>query len=103
MFKVQMTKHATQERMDRLVKIALTLGWGEILLKSPKENGTKMECITSTGVLMIMNKDCDTLITAFVPSIDKVTAVYKNCGQTVPKTLKQVVVRNTKKGYLNLG
>ena len=97
MMQFKMTKHATEERMERMVKIAMNVGWGEIVLRRPFPNERKVECLTSTGVFLCLNEDETTLITAFVVTIDKAIAMSE---ANLSKELRQVIRHNTKKGYI---
>ena len=97
MMQFKMTKHATEERMERMVQIAMNVGWGEIVLRRPVPEARKVECITSTGVCVCLNEDETVLITAFVVTIDKAMAMS---DAKLSKELRQVIRHNTKKGYI---
>lgn len=100
-----MTYHARIERADRLTYIAMNVGFGEIVLEHIHEDDPyKVDCLTDTGVLIIKNAVSGTIITAYVPNIDKVIAIYRKMGyermptymiNRVRKNVKHLKIQNT--------
>lgn len=97
MMTINMTYHAKVERIDRLVHIAQTVGFGEeiILTCINRENNTR-ECLTETGVIMIKAMHDETLVTAFIANIDKASAMYSSMGRKIPQYIARKI-RNNKK------
>lgn len=94
---IKLSKHCTEERLDRLVHISMTIGFGEIILTNITADN-KRECLTDTGVVLIMDLYDDFLITAYVIDIDRLTAMYLSHGHDrVPTKIARKVVKNMKK------
>lgn len=71
-----MTRHAAEDRLERLTWICMNIGRGEIIKVMDSDEKTVM-CLTDTGVLMIKDKATqNTLITAYIPTVDKVYLMY---------------------------
>lgn len=93
------TKHLTEERMDRVVFIATTVGFGEILENFfvDDNHGKHYECITSTGVIIVKGLDKKTVVTMYVARYNQIKRLYKE--REIPRGLKVVIKRNEKKGW----
>ena len=93
------TKHLTEDRMDRVVFIATTIGFGEIVEEFYIEDnhGKHYECVTSTGVIIIKDLSKKVIITMFVGRMAQVKRLYGD--REIPKNLKAVVKRNEKKKF----
>lgn len=90
---LKMSKHTKTDRLDRMVYIATTVGFGNIVLE--RVEGDKRECLTDTGVLLIKALQTDFLITAFIVSIDKANALYKSAGiARMPDSLYRKINKN---------
>ena len=96
------TKHLTEDRMDRVVFIATTIGFGEIVEEFYIEDnhGKHYECVTSTGVIIIKDLSKKVIITMFVGRMAQVKRLYGN--REIPKNLKAVVKRNEKKKFYEI-
>lgn len=95
--RIQLTQHALNDRMDRLMEIAMTIGWGEPCLEVEEE--TNVYVITSTGVVLVKNLE-GKLITAYVGSIQKVFAIYRSHGYNeLPYDLMTTVIQNSKRKW----
>ena len=100
-----MSRHVQEDRLDRMVYIATTIGFGEVIFE--RVNDDRRECITDTGVFMVKSIVGDTLITAYIIGIDKATAIFRRtCGdrrmpahlyETIRKNAKHVKLQNTAK------
>jgi hypothetical protein len=91
-----MSRHAKEDRLDRLVYIATTIGFGNVIFE--KHCGDKRECITDTGVLLVKAANEELLITAYILAIDKATAVYASImgeGKRLPQSLYNTIKKNT--------
>lgn len=91
---MKMTNHARLERTDRLVYIATTVGFGEVVF----EHRTKehRECITDSGVLLIKSLTDEILVTAYIVTIDKAIALYRNefGDKRMPHKLYTTIMNN---------
>ena len=100
-----MSRHVQEDRLDRMVYIATTIGFGEVIFE--RVNNDRRECITDTGVFMVRSIVGDILITAYIIGIDKATAIFcRTCGdkrmpsylyETIRKNAKHVKLQNTAK------
>jgi hypothetical protein len=90
---MKMSKHAQFDRTDRLVYIATTVGFGEVIIRHEREDS--VECITDTGVVMIKSLKEDFLITAYICDIDKAMAICRAMGMPqVPNALYRKILKN---------
>ena len=73
------TKHLTEERMDRVVFIATTIGFGEILENFYVEDnhGKHYEYVTSTGVIIVKGLDKKTVVTMYIAHHNQIKRLYK--------------------------
>ena len=91
---IKMTNHVKFERTDRMTYIAMTVGFGEVIFEH-QINGHR-ECITNSGVLLIKSLHEEVLITAYIVSIDKAIALYRQKfgNQRMPSRLYSVITNN---------
>lgn len=99
MEKIIPTRHLTEDRMERVVFIATTIGFGDIIEEFyvDDDHGKHYECITSTGVIIIKGLDRKTVVTMYVAHRNQIKRLYKD--REIPRGLKAVVKRNEKKGW----
>lgn len=85
----QVSQHAVVDRIDRLMVIAERIGWGEVIMETVDENDSDhMLCLTSTGVLIVKGITKNALITAYVPTFEKLYSVCQLCHREfIPTTL----------------
>ena len=91
------TAHAMIDRIDRVTFIAERIGWGkEVLRVNDRRNPTSIVLIlTSTGVVLVKDRYTDTLITAYVATVQKTDAFYWQVKQKpTPAKLRQKVAYN---------
>lgn len=88
------SKHASKERLERLLYITLEVGIGEEVARVPTERET-VEVLTDTGVLLVIGKD-DLVVTAYIASLDKIFAIWQNAYGTtkMPSWLYVRFLRN---------
>ena len=80
MMTMAMSAHVTNDRIDRMVAIAQHIGWGvEMVSVVDAADPTCIFVLTSTGVLLIKSLT-GRLITAYVPTMAKVKAMYSWMG-----------------------
>ena len=93
------TKHLIEDRADRVVFIATTVGFGDIVEEFYMEDnhGKHFECVTSTGVIIVKGLDKKTVITMYVAHHNQIKRLYKE--RKIPRNLQAVIKRNEKKGW----
>lgn len=92
--KLKMTRHCTQDRLDRLVEISMALGWGNIILEHYNENTGHIEALSDTGVLFVVSPNRKTLITAYVVNENKARTIASCEKYTLPAWLIQKIIKN---------
>ena len=87
------TYHISEDRLDRAMYIMETIGIGEIIKeeKSYNEKGIIWQCLTNTGVILILSEDKKMCITLYIASQARVSALYK--GNT-PSWMFKIVKKN---------
>ena len=92
--RVRMTRHAAEDRLDRLVACIEHLGIGEVVLEN--ERFGAIQKLTSTGLCLIYGEK-DTLITGYMCTIQQCSAMYGANGYAkIPDKVYKTVVRNQK-------
>ena len=86
--------HMQLERANRLAKLEEILGFSKIILEIANENSRT--CLTSSGIIMIMDLHKDFVITAYMANVKRCMALYHEAGksQIPPKVYKRVVKNN---------
>ena len=89
-----MSAHARNDRMERINYIKATIGFGYIIkeLNRVKNGREEWACITSTGVMMIQNKDRTKMVTAFVATVGQAKQVYQT--NRLPDDIYRVIANN---------
>jgi hypothetical protein len=88
------TYHISEDRLDRACFIMQTVGIGEIVKEERciQEDGRiSWQCLTNTGVILVLSEDRKVAITLYIASQAKVSAMYK--GNT-PSWMFKVVKKN---------
>lgn len=88
------TYHISEDRLDRACYIMQTVGIGEIVKEERciQEDGRiSWQCLTNTGVILVLSEDRKVAITLYIASQAKVSAMYK--GNT-PSWMFKVVKKN---------
>ena len=98
MLEINMTRHAVEDRLDRLVACVETLGLGKILLEVPdphrRQEGVVHQ-LTATGIVLVVQKKTKTLITGYMGEMQQVYAMYRKAGyEKVPPKIYQRVQKN---------
>jgi hypothetical protein len=92
---MKISEHGRIDRVERITRIITELGIGEIVLTIEHREMKRLECLTSTGVILIKSSTDNVVITAYVASIDRVIAMYKSQGYTsIPTALRNKVRKN---------
>lgn len=94
---IDMSKHCVEDRLDRLTYIATKVGFGNILFE--KASNGRRECITDTGIILVKALKKEFLITAYIPSLKKVIALYRStfgAKKRMPQALYNKIQKNQK-------
>jgi hypothetical protein len=101
MTKQEISRHIIQDRMERMVLIATTIGYGNIIREfiTDGKYGKIRQCITDTGVIILKEYDTNKVITAYVITVDRLIATYRAeaPNERVPQYLYKTVLNNQKK------
>ena len=95
--------HAREHRWNRIVQCVQAVGGvGEVIYSCPsnraKYGGQVVNCVTSTGLVFVVDLDKNTLITGYLGSVRHIQGLYKN---RLPDELFIRVRRNERKyGHL---
>ena len=93
--------HLINHRMDRYMEIQMKIGFGsKYVVAVEMEN--KYECLTDTGVVMVISKDTYNgkrlLITTYVGTIDKANAMFRSTGHSrLPSVVSTAIIKANKK------
>ena len=96
MLKRNITYHISEDRLDRACYIMQTIGIGEIIKEErciDEKGRVSWQCFTNTGVILILSQDKKMLITLYIATQPKVSAIYK--GNT-PSWVINMVRKNRK-------
>lgn len=94
MIKRNCTYHISEDRLDRATFIMTTIGIGEVIkeVKQIDEKGrVSWQCLTNTGVLLVLDEKKEIVITLYIASQPKVSALYE--GKT-PNWVLRMVKKN---------
>ena len=92
---MKISEHGRIDRVERITRIITELGIGEIILTIEHREMKRLECLTSTGVILIKSSTDNVVITAYVASIDRAVAMYKSQGiQHLPPRLRNKIIKN---------
>lgn len=101
MTKQEISRHIIQDRMERMVLIATTIGYGNIIREFVTDGkfGKIRQCITDTGVMILKECETDKVITLYAITIDRLIATYRAeaPNERVPQYLYKTVLNNQKK------
>ena len=96
MMKRNITYHISEERVDRACYIMQTIGIGEVIkeVRCVDDKGrTSWQCLTNTGVILVLSEDKKMCITLYIATQPKVSAMYK--GKT-PSWIINMIKKNRK-------
>lgn len=92
MINAKLSYHMIADRSDRAVYIQLNMGIGERIIKEVRQVDEKgkisWQCLTDTGVLVALSEDKKVLITMYIATQPKVSAMYQ--GNTPSWVLRMV-------------
>ena len=96
MMKRNITYHISEERVDRACYIMQTIGIGEVIKEQrcvDDKGRTSWQCLTNTGVILVLSEDKKICITLYIASQPKVSAMYQ--GKT-PSWVINMIKKNRK-------
>lgn len=97
MMKKNITQHMSLDRSDRAIYILSTIGMGDHIIKEQRcvddKGRVSWQCLTNTGVLLVMDERKEIIITMYIASQPKVSAMYE--GKT-PSWVFNIVRKNRK-------
>lgn len=103
MKKTKFSKHALEEREERIVWIATEVGFGQVVdtiqIYDVERNYRRVE-LTETGVAIIKAVEEEFVITMYCPTQRQLKNWYGSQG-AVPIRLWNVAKRNEKRGWTN--
>ena len=95
--KIQLTRHAQEERIERLVYIAQNVGFGEkVVCEGYRIDKGTRQCITETGVLIVKMPDSEKMVTAYLPNLEQAGMIYKSAGLRMPDWMMRKIKKNQK-------
>lgn len=100
MIKGKTSIHIQQERMERMVFIATTVGFGNEVCRFHNYRNNTWKCLTDTGCIIVRAcDDEDFIVTAFICSLGAGVHCCAMAGIEMPRALKHRILRNEKMGY----
>ena len=91
MMKRNITYHISEKRINRAVFIQTTIGIGEIIKEQrciDNEGRVSWQCLTDTGVIIVLDAKKQVVITLYIAELPKVSAMYQ--GKTPSWVLKKI-------------
>ena len=105
MKKTKFSRHALEEREDRIVWIATEVGFGQVVdtiqIYDAERSYRRVE-LTETGVAIIKAVDEEIVITMYLPTQRQLINWYGD-RNLIPIRLLNVAKRNEKRGWTNNG
>ena len=90
MTREKLTYHAREERVERIARILMTIGIGNVVIEKEMTDRAIGQ-LTDTGVLIIRNKKDNAIVTMYVCDMNKATWMFE--GQ-LPRGLKNTIRKN---------
>ena len=87
------TKHFRNDRADRATYIAQTVGFGEVVKETMRNNTATIEQVTETGVIIVRNLNT-AIITMYIGQMNQIAAIYGD--KRVPMWLVNKIKKNVK-------
>ena len=101
MTKQEFSKHILQDRLERMVTIATTIGYGNIIkvFVTQGKYGKVRQCLTDTGVIIIKEYDSEKILTMYAIRLNRAIALYRSeCStERLPQRIINVILNNEKK------
>lgn len=94
------TYHSGVERQDRIMKIATTIGFGEVYKQKHEPTAKTMKNLTDTGVVIITpENDTKKVITMYVATLAQAKTFFPD-GK-MPNWFYKIIQRNVKNGRID--
>ncbi len=101
MTKQEISQHIIQDRLERMVLIATTIGYGNVIKEFVTQGkyGKVRQCITDTGVVIIKEMFTEKVITVYAIRINRAIALYRTeaPNERIPQKLYTAIINNEKK------
>lgn len=93
-----MTRHAKDERFERLSRLVDAIGVGNEYERFIDEEEDVIRCIMDNGMLIILGATNKKMITGYMMEVNQVVSIYKRNGRNhVPEKIYKVVCENKRK------
>lgn len=101
MDKIELSRHIIKDRLERMVKIATTIGYGNIIKEFVTQGkyGQIRQCLTDTGIMILKELNSDKVITVYAIRLSRVIALYRTeaPNERIPQKLYTAIINNEKK------
>ena len=91
--RVTISHHLRADRLDRVVYIATTIGYGNVVFERHSPNTPTVSCLTDTGVLIVKDEE-GMIITMYIAEYKQANYVTHN---NTPQWLSNVIKKNLQK------
>ena len=91
-----MTKHMKEDRINRAVFIATTVGFGEVIAEKYVAKKQSISCLTDTGVIIVKNEE-NVIVTMYIATYQQAQAI---AGKNFPLAVAKKVRSNEKRGLI---
>lgn len=99
MIRMEMTYHASVERLDRLAACVEHLGMSHFVYEAPDPKyPDTIRCLTSTGIIVIKSATSNTLITGWMATPKQVAAMFN--GHAPKKLFARIIKNNERFAFL---
>ena len=97
--RIRFSKHALNERADRIADIATTIGFGEIIARKlvVDERGKVMRLLTDTGVIIVTDPHEKCILTMWIADPTQVKDFYPDGVHN--QAVLRLVKKYMEKGY----
>ena len=97
--RIRFSNHALNERADRIVYIATTIGFGEIIARKlvVDERGKAMRLLTDTGVIIVTDPHEECFLTMWIADPTQVKDFYPDGVRN--QAVLRLVKKYMEKGY----
>lgn len=98
---IRFSNHALNERADRIVYIATTIGFGEVIARKlvVDERGKAMRLLTDTGVVIVTDPHEKCILTMWIADPTQVKDFYPDGIRN--QAVLRLVKKYMEKGYQN--
>ena len=99
--RIRFSNHALNERADRIVYIATTIGFGEVIARKvvEDERGKAIRLLTDTGVIIVTDLREERILTMWIANPTQVKDFYPDGVRN--QAVLRLVKKYMEKGYQN--